>query len=462
MFLAEAGLLDLDTSSFSWLVFTRQVPFKPNNMYNAKHKLILNKGDLFGIKGNRKGFQLIKADALHITFRFPEKVHNAIMEHAKPYRGAIPQVELDAGYVRARKVDTAPKLKATRLRTDDYFKPEHKVIEASELDYENYQWRKVNKPTIHVESKRAGKTKTVLHTGDIVGLRYVNPSIGGYVIHDDDKRVMISHEMYDHIKNNSRCLPLTQQRKGIVDLPTGKVLKKQDRASKNSIIVRRPRDTSATPIIPRALEDVIVPKYDIKEVSDVAKLHGDRRRLNTANRIKNVVNNVITKIPDLEDWDENIGYDDTENHSDGRPADIQKEMDTPIDLEQDAKQHEKPVKFKQDDDEDENLPKHAVEDLENEVADQLQPGTIFKAGKREFVVVDAHEFERNDNLMEYFLYEVDSEDDEFYRIRLPVAFTMREFEKVAEIMDKTYPTDKLAKLQTQAEFATFKSISLVK
>lgn len=460
MYEAEAAA-DIDPEVFTWMVFKRKTALRtPENAYHRKHTLVLNYGDVYGVYLSRKNvYQVIKADALHIVYRgVPPSVHDRMLTNSIPYKGATPSYELEAGYQRAKRVNTKVVVETkSKSRLEPYFKPDHKVVETSTLDYKNYQWRKITK-RLKIESKKSGKTKTILQVGDIVGLRYLTPASGSYIIYDDDKRVMVTHELFTDVIHNSRVLPLSQQRDETIDLPTGIKIKAPD--PERSAVKRRSKvvEKEDERVIPPILEEEpIVPKYDLSGMIDFESIYdsvvNERRRNNKAKRTGRLLDNIMAlpDVPEVSDDEED--FEDTET-----PVASDSEETEAVEETQDESE-ETP-----EDEETEETPEEEEPDSDSDVADELEPGTQFSIGNKTFVVVDSHEFERNDKLMEYYIYETENNDDDFmlYKLRLPHDYPISEFSKHAEILEEEYDADELKSLYERIEYASFKTLPLLK
>lgn len=460
-FVAEAA--DVDPNDFTWLVFKRKTSLRTQpQAYNQRHTLVLEYGDVYGVLKTRKQvYQLIKQNEMHILYRgIPQSVHDRIFDVSVPYKGQTPSLKIEPGFQRAKRKAVVPVEKKTMRRTEDFFKPAHDVVEKSELDYANYQWRKMTK-RVRLYSKRHEKTQTVLQIGQLVGLRYVSPAKGSYIIYDDDHRVLVSHEMYVKVKDESKVLPMSQQREGVVDLETGKEVKQKVEQRPGSIIKRRDTKRAEPREVPPPVEETIVPKYDLSQLNDDDILKTTRRRENSGKRVRNVVNNILD-LPEIPEW---VGDDIEELFTDEDDGSVKqvKENDDIKEIEAEIKEQDE-EHFDTPEDEEESTDDESAEDEDSELADELEPGSIIRVGKRTFVMLQSSIMERNANLMEYLFYDPENDDDEFmvYRLRLASNYMTSEFSKRAEILDDKFDDKELKSLLDKIEYAEFKPLPLVK
>jgi transposase-like protein len=197
-----------------------------------------NKGPMFELKldadlplkvetddliGLRKATRGPTAGAYQVVLaKYPQKIFRSIkqekidefIKHLKPYQG-IPEKPAKTGQrqgqLRKQHLETGDK------QTAQYFVARGTINEAVSYDRANYQWRKMVR-TVNVVTKHHGTTRSSLHDGDVVGLRYMRKSHGGYVIMQNGERVNIDHDVYEKITLNSDILPSAQQQRGLVDL----------------------------------------------------------------------------------------------------------------------------------------------------------------------------------------------------------------------------------------------------
>ena len=188
----------------------------------GKH-LIANKDDLIGLRvstsNNAKGtFQVVFAKYPQIIFRAikPEVVAK-FKKQLKEYKG-VPDKPGKTGQ-RQRKIthDIEP-AKDTDKMTAQFFRSPNKPRESGSYDKEDYQWRKIVHGGDVITTKHSGNTRHALKHDDVIGMRYLRKSHGGYIITPLGERVMIDHDLYEKITNNSDILPKSLQERGVVDL----------------------------------------------------------------------------------------------------------------------------------------------------------------------------------------------------------------------------------------------------
>lgn len=461
-FITEAANIDPD--AFAWLVFTRSTKMRLTG-YHQRHVLTLAKGDIFGIKRTRSNtYQLVKSDAMHILYRnISDRTYGSIMKNSIPYKGPTPsEQEVEEGYVRRRKVRTKEPAHTPQKRTDDYYIPTRgRIVERYQIDLGNYQWRKVAKGPIRLVTKKQGKAKGMLRSGDIVGMRYRSPARGGYIVLDGNNRMHISHELYTQIVQDSRVLPTAQQKSGLIDLETGK------REAEEKPMKRLPVKKKPAPK-PKELppEEPVEKLYDLDSLQEEEILQKAERRSRVTRNMRRTVRKLL-EVPESETWVEN----DEEEFEQEAPEETPEEETEgePTERDLDKEDAEEARKVDEEDREEESEPSEDEEaDATIPVVEEIEPGTIIrmtKGSQRHFVVVDAQIMERNENLMEYILFDPDADEDDedvvMYKLRIGIRMPMAQFKEHAEI-EGDYDTDKLKPLMDSVEYATFKPISLVK
>lgn len=225
------------------------------NEYNARHPLVIEAGDVFGVKKTLRGpsagdYQLVLGKAPHVIFRaVPAKKVDAVIKEAKPYKGSNPE---KAAGVRAKKVTLVEKEGPNKQR-DTFYKPRGTIVEKTTFDRDNYQWRLLVTPKkINVKTLKQGRVRGSVKDKDVIGLRYLTPAKGGYVIMPNDMRTNISHELYEELVGASRILPPARQQKGIIIAEdVKKTVGKQDRTIKRDEegnVVRKVKKVKASDV----------------------------------------------------------------------------------------------------------------------------------------------------------------------------------------------------------------------
>lgn len=452
-FVVESANIDPD--SFAWLVFTRATKMRLTG-YHQRHVLNLMKGDIFGVRRTRSNtYQMVKSDAMHILYRnLTERTYSSIMKNSIPYKGETPtDAEAEEGFVRRRKVNTRETVKPANKRVDDFFIPTRgRIVEKYQIDLSNYQWRKIAKSQIKIVTKKQGKIKSVLQIGDVVGMRYRSPARGGYVIVDAKERVHISHELYLAIVQGSRVVPSAQQRSGILDISSGKQEEEIKEAAKRRKNVKRP----APRMIDLPEEEPVEKLYDIDSDFPEELLNKTERRSRTVKNMRRSMKKLLD-IPESETWvetDEQEGFEDEPQQETNKT--LPKDEDEYI--EEEGDDVEAP---------EEAEPTAEEEEAQKPVVDVLEIGDIIhtlKGPKQSYAVVDAKVMDRNENLMEYVLFDpasTDEEEDALYKLRIGVRMTLEKFNENATIEGK-FPAKKLKSIQERLEYATFQPISLLR
>lgn len=264
-----------DFSQFKW--YSNQG--KDITLDHAGKKLVANPDDLIGLRvstSNRsKGtYQIVFAKYPQIIFRsIDPKVVAKFHKQLKEYKG-IPDKPEKTGQ-RQRKIthDIAPTKDTDKLHAQ-FFRSPNKPRESGSYDKDDYQWRKMVRGDTVVSTKHSSKTRHMLKTGDVVGMRYLRKSHGGYIISPLGERIMIDHDLYEKITNDSDILPSSLQERGVVDM-------KDIKASlPKGTKIRMPRLLPPKPIkdsdggahgydhFHKKHEKTLVSKFDYKEVDD--------------------------------------------------------------------------------------------------------------------------------------------------------------------------------------------------
>lgn len=464
-FVSEAA--NIDPEDFAWLVFTRSTKMRLTG-YHQRHVLNLSKGDIFGIRRTRSNtYQLVKSDAMHVLYRnLSPKTYANIMKNSIPYKGPTPtEQEVEDGFVRRRKVSTREPVPNPHKRTDDYYIPtKGRIVERYSLDLSNYQWRKIRTGNIRVVTKKQGKAKAMLRSGDVVGLRYRSPARGGYIVLDNNTRIHISHELYTEIVHDSRVLPMSRQKTETVDLGTGKEETPPPKPKRKPVKKKRP---------PKELppEEPIEKLYDLDSLNEDEILQKTERRSRVTKNMRRAVRKLL-EVPEAETWVES-DQDDFEQEEEGfEPEEKVEEPDSgespdEAGLDQEDVEEERQVDQEQEE-EDAEPSEEEDDDATTPVVEELEPGTIIrmkKGSQRRFVIVDSQIMERNENLMEFILSDPDEEEEDddvvMYKLRIGIRMPMSQFREHAEI-EGDYDAEQLKPLIDSAEYATFKPVSLVK
>lgn len=445
--LNEALAADIDPDAFTWYRFKRKTKMTFDQRYNQRHELVLMPGDIFGmLKTKKQVFQLIKRDTQHILHRnILPSTHTKILAASEPYKAKVEKAQKNLGAIRATRVST--KVRPTLKRTDNYFKPNHTVIERNSIDYADYQWRRTVVRT-RVESKRHERTKHILVKDEEFGLRYVNKSFGGYILFRDTNRVLISSELFDELLDNSRVLPLAKQREGTIDV--------RERVA--AIITKAPPPPRTAVLETVEEQHSVKSKYDFDSLdTDSLIQKSSRRRDNQVRRTQRALNTVykVADTPHVVGDDEEL-FDPEDEHDvhDGPTIEPVRHDVREIEIPDEELEEDEPVS--------EDRAPEPVQDYE--IADELVPGRMFSIRDRQFVVVMAGIMERNANLMEYLIYEIENDDEEMtlYRLRMQSNFLYSQFSKHATLLDGEYDEAELRYLQDRVDYAVYKQIPLVR
>lgn len=190
--------------------------------FGDKH-LVAQKDDLIGLRlstsnASRGTYQVVLAKYPQIIFRsVKQSAIDVFFKRLKDFKG-IPDKPAKTGQ-RQRKIthEISDSVDKDKQKAQFYRSP-NSPRESGSYDKEDYQWRKVVHAGVAVETKHIGVRKAELRPGDVIGLRYLRKSHGGYIIMPNSERVMINHDLYEKITLNSDILPRSEQERGIIDI----------------------------------------------------------------------------------------------------------------------------------------------------------------------------------------------------------------------------------------------------
>lgn len=265
-----------DLKDFSWYTNgAKQKKIGGRNEYNARHPLIIEAGDVFGVKKTMRGpsagdFQLVLAKAPHVVFRaVPSAKVLKVVEAAKPYKGQNPE----KATTRAKRVTIAER-DGPNKQTDAFYKPRGTITERSTYDKDNYQWRLVmSARKINVKTLKQGRIRGSIEAKDIIGLRYLTPTKGGYIITPNGVRTNISHELYEEIVGASRILPPARQQKGLIVIDdVKKAIGKQDRIitrdDEGNVVRKKAKPSAVEDAKARLLRDAKRQAYKLDDLDE--------------------------------------------------------------------------------------------------------------------------------------------------------------------------------------------------
>jgi hypothetical protein len=272
---------------------------------NQRHELVLEPGEMVGLKQSTRGtsagnYLVMLGSKRHVIFRNVDfrAIKNMISRNVLvPARFDGRKQNTEGRNAHHRSRTSAPnKLKDMRYNP-------RVAAEKSYYDRANYQWRKVKAPKpIHITARKSTKTKGNIRNNDVIGVRFKNNTIGGYLILPNGARVNISAELYDEIVQSSTVLPSSRQMKGEVSLKEANL--------------NLPKSTRT----PR----VKIPKVEPREDIDMIK------------RIKDYKNEVVDDWDDEDEFEEDT-VQDTEVDTDVEDDGVEMEED---DMDEDAEPEE--------------------------------------------------------------------------------------------------------------------------
>lgn len=449
---------NIDPEEFVWKRYngSRKRKYKNNHQ---KHELVLEKGDVYGVKQTRSrtpNFQILHSDKMHVLFRnFTLKDVESLDKVSKDYRGKTPSAEaLEEGRVRRKRTSTKDvvAVKANKLK-DSHYKPARRVNEKLVVDKENYQWRtvKTSAKPFSVKSKKQGKVVATLSPGDTVGMRFVSPSKGGYIILPGGERRNIDMADYDRLVENARILPTRYQKTGLIDQAELKKALKKDKSQKKPTRMKPITIEPKQKVEPVQEPEELNKLYDLDSIDDADVL---KHVKNTHKAVRRVKRHLKKHSPELfdEEGEEEI-EEDFEGWFDGQD-DAEEDFEDETDMEE---PNDEPSVDTGDTDvmEDEGL-----------LVEELEPGSIveFKqASSKRYVFVTQRQFERNERLIEYFFAEdVSESDDSMTVIRLDEHYTVEQFRRDGAKVVGVVEAEELRDLQNSLEYADIKRMSFFK
>ena len=203
-----------DFTKFNWYSAKAEFTLK----LDAQHPLKVAVDDLIGLNKATRGptagkYQVVLAKYPQLTFRAidPSKI-TQFADKLKPYKG-IPEKPEKTG-VRQKRLVKASIGKDDKLNAQ-FFKAPSAPKEHNGYDRNDYQWRELVRSTV-IKTRHLGKARATLQKGEIIGMRYLRKSHGGYVIMPNEERIMIDHDLYENLTKDTNILPHADQRKGLV------------------------------------------------------------------------------------------------------------------------------------------------------------------------------------------------------------------------------------------------------
>lgn len=195
--------------------------------YNQRHPLVLHKGDVIGLKKTTRGhgagnFQLVNASvSVSALFRnVPHQTIAMLNKYFDEHTGQVKEME-DGKGGRVKKTKTHARVANKKSReVAELFRGDSSKKEVSTYEKENYQWRVItsNSP-IGLKTAKQGRVRDHVKKGDIVGVRYIQPARGGWVVVErNGLRLNVSKDAYMDIVENSDILPADEQRNGLGEI----------------------------------------------------------------------------------------------------------------------------------------------------------------------------------------------------------------------------------------------------
>jgi hypothetical protein len=379
--------------------------------------------DLIGLKKTTRGptagsYQVVLAKYPQLVFRsIKQHEIDTFFEHLKPFAGVPDKPGFEGGRRAPIRRDV---LEKSDKQSSQYFVAPNSPREQGSYDKNDYQWRQVVR-TVQITTKTHGATRQSLKEHEIVGVRYLRKSHGGYVIMPSGERVMISHDKYEELTLNSDILPRARQEKGIVDLnDIARNLPKGTRIRMPRIpktpIVKTPRKTEKGSVTDRPFHEQnkpLVSQFDYKEFDEAFDFEPEDEE-------------ELLNPPDEFEFE-----DDETVNTQGAPA-----LDTEVGEEED----DPDMDHLQDVEHDEET----GEPIEDEDAVYAEEGLVLKTkAGAEWIVVAVEEEGLSDNLL---LYDVETKALRNYRV--PAGEDLRNMKTVTP--DRVMSGPKFEKIRDEA------------
>lgn len=381
--------------------------------------------DLIGLKKTTRGptaglYQVVLAKYPQLIFRsIKQHEIDSFYKHLKPFAG-IPEKPNNKTATGRQSLVRRDVLSKSDKQSSQFYVAPNSPREVGGYDKNDYQWREVVRP-ITVFSKTHGAMRNTIKAKDIIGMRYLRKSHGGYIITPEGERIMISHDMYEEITLNSDILPRARQEKGIVDLADiAKHLPKGTR-------IRMPR-IPKTPIVktPRSKESGSVVDRPFHEKNKPLVSQFDYKEFDAAFDFENEDEEELLNPPDEFEME-----DDETVNSQGAPA-----LETDVGEEEDDPEMDHLL--------DEEHDEETGEPIEDTDAVYAEEGLVLKTkAGAEWIVVGVEEEGLSDNLL---LYDVENKALRHYRV--PAGEDLRNMKTVTP--DRVMSGPKFDKIREEA------------
>ncbi len=230
MLISLSATKEQAVEDYAWFTFTGS---RGKELSQRTHKRKITKGTVFGIKSLRSGarFTLIFPDLIHINFPLDKAAGEYLIERSDKMKKV-----LDIGDRNGRKTAGVKTSRRQEMRRDFSslrFTPKGVLLEnKAGINFENYQWRIVPQQMQLLHSKG----REVFQKGDLIGLRFVRPSRGGFVVNREGLWLKVDADAYDELVTDTDLLPIQDWPNGFVD-PDAMLEYKTDRkrAARNAI-----------------------------------------------------------------------------------------------------------------------------------------------------------------------------------------------------------------------------------
>lgn len=260
MYMSLAGPA-VDFHKFEWYANNTKQSITIN--FDDKVPVQLQPDDLVGINRITKGAHIGSYQV--VLARYPQRVFRAVpatsvstLQKSLIPINFVPEKPAAQG-IRRTKI-THQKVKQSDRLTADYYKSRPHIVETDGVDREDYQWRRIVRP-VRVNSRHTKKILVKLEQDDKVGLRFIQPAHGGFILLPDGRRVALSFEDYTKVVQNSDILSRSEQLDGLFYPDSGPV---SSRPLKEKVSRKRVVTGSRNPDLYKELKS----RYDYNNLDD--------------------------------------------------------------------------------------------------------------------------------------------------------------------------------------------------
>lgn len=239
--LIEAATLEEAQDKYSWYTFDGQTKKK---LSHKSHIEQLTKGDQYGLRHKRgSGYYLILPHMYHVNFILSEREGAALLKRSKIKRKSPKLEKLTTSKGKRIRIDS----KKENFHVWDHprFRPQKSVKQEAKtgIKFSNYQWIKLTDNNFKVFKANGKAVLAAWVKGQVLGVRFIKPAVGGIVVTAEGSRHSITAAQYDDLFTKSKLLPKSRWPEGGIsakDIAANaeydKIKEKQERASARALL----------------------------------------------------------------------------------------------------------------------------------------------------------------------------------------------------------------------------------